>query len=32
MIALCDALIQSADHAEQMETKVLAPLRAADRG
>lgn len=29
MIALCDALIQSADHAEQIETKVLAPLRAA---
>jgi alpha-D-ribose 1-methylphosphonate 5-triphosphate synthase subunit PhnG len=29
MIALCDALIQSADHAEQVETLVLAPLRAA---
>jgi alpha-D-ribose 1-methylphosphonate 5-triphosphate synthase subunit PhnG len=29
MIALCDALIQSADHAEQIETQVLAPLRAA---
>ena len=28
MIALCDALIQSADHAEQIETQVLAPLRA----
>lgn len=35
MIALCDALIQSADHAEQIETQVLAPLRAvvaAERG
>jgi alpha-D-ribose 1-methylphosphonate 5-triphosphate synthase subunit PhnG len=29
MIALCDALIQSADHAAAIETKVLAPLRAA---
>jgi len=29
MIALCDALIQSAAHAEQIETQVLAPLRAA---
>jgi alpha-D-ribose 1-methylphosphonate 5-triphosphate synthase subunit PhnG len=29
MIALCDALIQSADHASAVETKVLAPLRAA---
>ncbi len=29
MIALCDALIQSSDHAEQIETQVLAPLRAA---
>ncbi len=29
MIALCDALIQSADHAEQIEMQVLAPLRAA---
>ncbi|HEX7657232.1 MAG TPA: phosphonate C-P lyase system protein PhnG [Sphingomonas sp.] len=29
MIALCDALIQSADHAEQIETQVLAPLHAA---
>lgn len=29
MIALCDALIQSADHAERIETQVLAPLRAA---
>lgn len=27
MIALCDALIQSADHADMIETKVLAPLR-----
>jgi alpha-D-ribose 1-methylphosphonate 5-triphosphate synthase subunit PhnG len=29
MIALCDALIQSADHADTIEAKVLAPLRAA---
>ncbi|WP_213736592.1 phosphonate C-P lyase system protein PhnG [Bradyrhizobium sp. dw_411] len=29
MIALCDALIQSADHADTIETNVLAPLRAA---
>jgi alpha-D-ribose 1-methylphosphonate 5-triphosphate synthase subunit PhnG len=29
MIALCDALVQSDDHASQMEAKVLAPLRAA---
>ena len=29
MIALCDALIQSADHAGTVETQVLAPLRAA---
>jgi alpha-D-ribose 1-methylphosphonate 5-triphosphate synthase subunit PhnG len=29
MIALCDALIQTLDHAETIETKVLAPLRAA---
>ena len=29
MIALCDALIQSADHAGAVETQVLAPLRAA---
>jgi alpha-D-ribose 1-methylphosphonate 5-triphosphate synthase subunit PhnG len=29
MIALCDALVQSDDHAGQMEAKVLAPLRAA---
>ena len=29
MIALCDALIQSADHAGAIEAKVLAPLRAA---
>jgi alpha-D-ribose 1-methylphosphonate 5-triphosphate synthase subunit PhnG len=28
MIALCDALIQSADHAATVETQVLAPLRA----
>ena len=28
MIALCDALIQSADHAGTIEDKVLAPLRA----
>jgi alpha-D-ribose 1-methylphosphonate 5-triphosphate synthase subunit PhnG len=27
MIALCDALIQSVDHAEAVEAKVLAPLR-----
>jgi alpha-D-ribose 1-methylphosphonate 5-triphosphate synthase subunit PhnG len=29
MIALCDALIQSADHAGTVEANVLAPLRAA---
>jgi alpha-D-ribose 1-methylphosphonate 5-triphosphate synthase subunit PhnG len=29
MIALCDALIQSSDHAGAVETSVLAPLRAA---
>jgi alpha-D-ribose 1-methylphosphonate 5-triphosphate synthase subunit PhnG len=29
MIALCDALIQRADHAEVLEARVLAPLRAA---
>jgi alpha-D-ribose 1-methylphosphonate 5-triphosphate synthase subunit PhnG len=29
LIALCDALIQTADHAESIEAKVLAPLRAA---
>ena len=29
MIALCDALIQSIDHAEAVEANVLAPLRAA---
>jgi alpha-D-ribose 1-methylphosphonate 5-triphosphate synthase subunit PhnG len=29
MIALCDAMIQTADHADTIETKVLAPLRAA---
>src|SRR5579862_9880445 len=29
MIALCDALIQAAGHAEALEAKVLAPLRAA---
>src|ERR1700761_2113285 len=27
MIALCDALIQSADHAGKIEAEVLAPLR-----
>jgi alpha-D-ribose 1-methylphosphonate 5-triphosphate synthase subunit PhnG len=29
MIALCDALIQTAEHAEVLETKVLVPLRTA---
>jgi alpha-D-ribose 1-methylphosphonate 5-triphosphate synthase subunit PhnG len=29
MIALCDALIQSADHAGTVEAQVLTPLRAA---
>jgi alpha-D-ribose 1-methylphosphonate 5-triphosphate synthase subunit PhnG len=29
MIALCDALIQTVDYAEAVETRVLAPLRAA---
>jgi alpha-D-ribose 1-methylphosphonate 5-triphosphate synthase subunit PhnG len=29
MIALCDALIQTTDHADTVEAKVLAPLRAA---
>ena len=29
MIALCDALIQSSDHVDAVETGVLAPLRAA---
>jgi alpha-D-ribose 1-methylphosphonate 5-triphosphate synthase subunit PhnG len=29
MMALCDALIQAADHAASVETQVLAPLRAA---
>jgi alpha-D-ribose 1-methylphosphonate 5-triphosphate synthase subunit PhnG len=29
MIALCDALIQTADHADTIEAKVLTPLRAA---
>src|ERR1700722_10383922 len=29
MIALCDALVQSDDHAVTVEAKVLAPLRAA---
>jgi alpha-D-ribose 1-methylphosphonate 5-triphosphate synthase subunit PhnG len=29
MMALCDALIQSADHADALEAQVLAPLRAA---
>jgi alpha-D-ribose 1-methylphosphonate 5-triphosphate synthase subunit PhnG len=28
MIALCDALIQTIDHAAAVETQVLAPLRA----
>src|SRR6202020_1901884 len=28
LIALCDALIQTADHAERVETRVLVPLRA----
>jgi alpha-D-ribose 1-methylphosphonate 5-triphosphate synthase subunit PhnG len=27
MIALCDALIQTTDHADTIEAKVLAPLR-----
>jgi alpha-D-ribose 1-methylphosphonate 5-triphosphate synthase subunit PhnG len=27
LIALCDALVQTADHASSIETKVLAPLR-----
>jgi alpha-D-ribose 1-methylphosphonate 5-triphosphate synthase subunit PhnG len=27
MIALCDALIQTVDHADTIEAKVLAPLR-----
>jgi alpha-D-ribose 1-methylphosphonate 5-triphosphate synthase subunit PhnG len=29
LIALCDALIQTADHTERVEAQVLAPLRAA---
>jgi alpha-D-ribose 1-methylphosphonate 5-triphosphate synthase subunit PhnG len=29
LIALCDALIQTVDHAESVEAQVLAPLRAA---
>ena len=29
MIALCDALIQTSDHADIIETQVLAPLRGA---
>ena len=29
MIALCDALIQAPGHADAVETKVLAPVRAA---
>jgi alpha-D-ribose 1-methylphosphonate 5-triphosphate synthase subunit PhnG len=29
LIALCDALIQTDDHAESVEAQVLAPLRAA---
>lgn len=28
LIALCDALIQTSEHAETIETQVLAPLRA----
>src|SRR6202047_4600979 len=28
MIALCDALIQTSDHADGVEAQVLAPLRA----
>ena len=28
MIALCDALVQSADFSAELETKVIAPLRA----
>ena len=28
MIALCDALIQTSDHADRVEAQVLAPLRA----
>jgi alpha-D-ribose 1-methylphosphonate 5-triphosphate synthase subunit PhnG len=29
MIALCDALVQSSDHASTIEVQVVAPLRAA---
>jgi alpha-D-ribose 1-methylphosphonate 5-triphosphate synthase subunit PhnG len=29
MVALCDALIQARDHAEAIEARVVAPLRAA---
>ena len=29
MIALCDALVQSDQYADLVETKVIAPLRAA---
>jgi alpha-D-ribose 1-methylphosphonate 5-triphosphate synthase subunit PhnG len=29
MIALCDALVQSREHADSVEAKVIAPLRAA---
>jgi alpha-D-ribose 1-methylphosphonate 5-triphosphate synthase subunit PhnG len=29
MIALCDALIQTSDHTDTVESQVLAPLRAA---
>ena len=29
MIALCDALVQSDEFADAVETKVIAPLRAA---
>ena len=29
MIALCDALVQSRDHADSVDARVIAPLRAA---
>jgi alpha-D-ribose 1-methylphosphonate 5-triphosphate synthase subunit PhnG len=29
MIALCDAMVQSEQFADEVETKVIAPLRAA---
>ncbi len=32
MIALCDALVQSHDFADDLETKVIAPLRATTLG